>query len=392
MKKNVAYITSGVNGIHRFTFNELCLLKEKGVDFNLCLTQLRNGPCMPENDWVVYTANKPKAIKQFIKLIFQDRKILNYFFDAYSKGVVAYFFMALSLYNDIKDNEITSLHCQMGDDKLYIGYYLKKIMNIPLSVTVHAHELYMRKVYDKNDELVELFSSCDTVFTISEFNRQIIKDKFGVNEERIKIMRLFPDIDYLGKVKDKIKILIVGNWWRKKGFEYLLEAINNINRDDFVLWVVGSSYDTEDSVDVQYLVEELNLESKVAILGPQSSPMLDIIFDSCDIFCLPSFTEFHPDGNPSAREGIPVALMEAMAWEKPVIATDHAGHSELIHDFLVEERNVGELSEKLNFLLENREKWAEYGKRNREIIDERYSKANIEILANTLNTIKIQKK
>jgi glycosyltransferase involved in cell wall biosynthesis len=292
--------------------------------------------------------------------------------------------MALSLYNDIKDNNNTSLHCQMGDDKLYIGYYLKKIMNIPLSVTIHAHELYMRRVYDKNDEVIELFSECDKVFTISDFNREIIKDKFGVEQSRIEVMRLFPDIDYMGMVKDKVKILIVGNWWRKKGFEFLLKALKNIDRDDFVLWVVGSSYETDDSIDVDQLVKELCLESKVAVLGPQSSPILDILFDSCDIFCLPSYTEFHSDGNPSAREGIPVALMEAMAWGKPVIATKHAGNPELIEDFLVEERNVDELTEKLTFLLKNRDKWKEYGRRNKEIIRERYSKANIDVLANTL--------
>ena len=384
MNTKVAYITSGVNGIHRFTFNELGLLKSKGVDFNLCLTQLRNGPCMPEKDWVCYTASKSKAIKQFMRLVFSNKRVLGYFFDAYKKGVIAYFLMALSLYDDIKNNDITSLHCQMGDDKLYIGYYLKKIMNIPLTVTVHAHELYMKKVYEKNDQVVELFSTCDTVFTISDFNREIISEKFGVDKDRISVMRLFPDIDYMGMVKDKIKILIVGNWWRKKGFEFLLKAINKIDRDDFVLWVVGSSYDTEDSIDVNQLVNELNLESKVAVLGPQSSPILDILFESCDIFCLPSYTEFHPDGNPSAREGIPVALMEAMAWGKPVVATKHAGNPELIKDFLVEERSVDELVEKLTFLMENKGKWAEYGKLNQDIIDQKYSKANIQVLADAL--------
>jgi glycosyltransferase involved in cell wall biosynthesis len=390
MKTKVAYITSGVNGIHRFTFNELCLLKEKGVDFNLCLTQLKKGPCMPEADWVSYTASKSKAIKQFASLVFSNRKVLAYFFEAYKKGVYAYFLMAMSLYKDIKNNNISSLHCQMGDDKLYIGYYLKKIMNVPLTVTVHAHELYMRKVYEKNDEVVELFSACDTVFTISDFNREIIKEKFGVDKDRIQVMRLFPDIDYMGLVKNKIKILTVGNWWRKKGFEFLLKAIDKINRDDFVLWVVGSSYNTPDSIDVDQLVKDLKLESKVAVLGPQSSPVLDILFESCNIFCLPSYTEFHPDGNPSAREGIPVALMEAMAWGKPVVATKHAGNPELIKDFLVEERSVEELVEKLTFLMQNRDSWNEYGKRNQEIISQKYSKSNIDILANELVKISQQ--
>ena len=83
----------------------------------------------------------------------------------------------------------------MGDDKLYIGYFLKKLMKLPLSVTVHAHELYQRKVYDDNEAIRELYSYCDQVLTISEFNTKIIHEKFGVNKDKIQVMRLFPDID-----------------------------------------------------------------------------------------------------------------------------------------------------------------------------------------------------
>ena len=60
----------------------------------------------------------------------------------------------------------------MGDDKLYIGYFLKALMNKPLTVTVHAHELYQRKVYDQNSEVRLLYAQCDRVITISNFNCQ----------------------------------------------------------------------------------------------------------------------------------------------------------------------------------------------------------------------------
>lgn len=387
MIKKVAYITSGVNGIHRFTYNELTLLKDNNIDFNLCLTQLNKGPCMPKDEWMYITANRFKAIKQFIGLLLKKKGFIKIFNEARNKKVLPYFFIALSFYSDIKYNNITSLHCQMGDEKLFIGYFLKMIMNIPLSVTVHAHELYSRKVYDNNDEIRNLYSSCDKVITISDFNSKILNESFGVDENKLRIMRLFPDIDELNYVKDKIKILIVANWWNKKGYDVLLKALKKSKRDDFVLWVVGDSYNTEDSVDVNRLVEEYDMESQVAILGAQGSPILDILFYSCDIFCLPSYTEYYSDGNPASREGIPVALMEAMAWGKPVVATYHAGNSELINEFLVKEKDVDELADRLNYLFDNRNKWEEYGKINIEIIKERYSKKNIDVLVNTINSI-----
>ena len=117
-------------------------------------------------------------------------------------------------------------------------------------------------------------------------------------------------------------------------------------------------------------------------MGRQSGTVLDIIFSNCDIFCLPSYTEYYEDGSPAEREGIPVALMEAMAWGKPVIATRHAGNPELVEEILIEERNVEELRNAIEYLIENPEKWSAMGKRNQEIIKQKYSKKNVSILVN----------
>ena len=385
--RKVAYITSGKVGIHRFTLNELILLEEKGINFDLCLTQLNKGPCMPKKTWNCYIASRKMAILEFVLLLYTKPLVIRLLIEAKNKQVLSYFFISLSLYRNIKNNNISSLHCQMGDDKLYIGYFLKKLMKIPLSVTVHAHELYQKKVYDQSENIKDLYSYCDKVITISDFNASMIQKRFGVGKERIEIMRLFPDIDIQKAVKHKAKILIVANWVEKKGYAVLLKALKKIKRDDFILWVVGGSVFSDDSIDVEALVKEYALEDKVAILGRQGSPILDIIFHACDIFCLPSYTDFYEDGNPSEREGIPVALMEAMAWGKPVIATNHAGNPELVETLLVEERDINELSIAISYLLDNKEQWHKLGEVNKEIIKSKYSKKNINTLIKVLNNL-----
>ncbi|RPD98006.1 glycosyltransferase [Aureibaculum marinum] len=384
--KNIVYITSAKVGLHRFTYNELKLLKQKGINFYLCLTQLKDGPCMPDKNWNTITAKRITAILQFIKLLLvQPKNTISYFIEAKNKKVLSYFFIALSFYKDLKGKKVDLIHCQMGDKKLYTGYFLKKLFNIPLTVTVHAHELYQREVYDKNDQIKTLFASCDKVLTISEFNREIIKDKLGVKESKVEIMRLFPDIDTLNYVKDKKKILIVANWVEKKGYDILFNAVKKLERKDFVVWVVGGSNYDVDAIDVNDLIDKYKIKDKVAVLGRQGSPILDILFEACDIFCLPSYTDYYEDGNPSEREGIPVALMEAMAWGKPVIATRHAGNPELIEQLLVEERDVDGLKDALKYLLDNPEKWEDMGRKNKEIIQNKFSKTNVEVLVNTIN-------
>lgn len=384
----IAYITSGKIGIHRFTYNELVELDKNDINFILCLTQLKPGPWMPKEYWNIFIASRKKAIIKFTNLaLINFNLICSLFLEAKKKKVIPYFFIALSFYNDLRNNEITSIHCQMGDDKLYIGYFLKRLLNIPLTVTVHAHELYQRKVYNRNNEIKELYSYCYKVITISEFNAKIINKQFGVNTSDLHVMRLFPDIDPQNYVKSKTKILVVANWAEKKGYKVLLEAVKNIKRNDFVVWVVGGSYFSKNSIDLEKLVKEYQVKDKVVLLGRQGGTILDIVFSACDIFCLPSYTEYYEDGNPAEREGIPVSLMEAMAWGKPVIATRHAGIPELVEEVLIEERNVEELEGAIELLLEHPEKWLKMGKRNQEIIKQKYSKKNVKVLVETFKTI-----
>ncbi len=378
----VAYITSGKIGIHRFTYNELVELKKNGIDFTLCLTQLNLGSWMPLDSWQVLVASKKTAISSFIVEILRNNKLVTALFkEAKENKLIPYFFIAMSLFSELKkDKIITSLHCQMGDSKLYIGYFLKRLLNLPLTVTVHAHELYQRKVYDNNAEIRRLFSYCDKIITISDFNKKIINNTISDVISKTEVMRLFPDIDYKQKVRDKTKILVVANWAEKKGYEILLKAIKDMHRNDFVLWVVGGSYFSDNSIDLEKVVKEYKVKDKVELLGRQGGVVLDIIFSACDIFCLPSYTEYFSDGKPAEREGIPVALMEAMAWGKPVIATKHAGNPELVEEILVKERDVDGLKKAIIYLLDNKDKWEQMGLRNKEIISGKYNKTNVKEL------------
>jgi glycosyltransferase involved in cell wall biosynthesis len=385
--RRVAYITSGKTGLHRFTYNEIDLLVKRKIEPLLCFTQLKKGSWMPKKEWFWIEANLIKAIRSQLELMIRSPKKLALLREALKLRVIPYYLMALSFYRDLKGQNLHSIHCQMGDDKLYIGYFLKKLLNLPLSVTVHAHELYQRKVYDQNELIVELFQSCDKVLTISKFNAEIIKTRFGVSEEKISLMRLFPDIDNKSLVKDKIRILTVANWVEKKGFTVLLRAISKINRDDFVLWIVGGPTYSQDSVDVEHLVDQYDLREKVAVLGSLGSPLIDIVYDGADIFCLPSITDYYEDGLPAEREGIPVALMEAMAWGKPVIATDHAGNSELIDECLVEEKDVEGLCQEIERLLSDKSSWGPMGVKNRKKVQSNFSKNNIEVLINTFDEL-----
>jgi len=387
--ENILYITSGKTGIPRFTYNELIELEKKNLHFTLCLTQLKPGPWMPDKKWPVLSAkSKHVFLGSLFLIISKPLLFFNLVRFSIQESVFPYFLMAVSFNQQIKNKKaVTSIHCQMADKKLYIGYFLKRIQNKPLSTTLHAHELYQRKIYDAPQKLKYLFSQCDKIITISEFNKNLLIEKLDLSPDKIRLMRLFPVVENLEKLTEKTKILIVANWAEKKGFKTLIEAVKKLDRKDFIVWIVGGTYYSENSINLNQLIKEYQVEENFLILGRLGGNVLDLVFSSCDIFCLPSFTEYYEDGMPKEREGIPVALMEAMAWGKPVISTHHAGIPELVHNILVEERNVDQLAEAIEFYLENKNLWSEMGKKNQKQVNQNYTKENVQVLMDTFKSL-----
>ena len=113
------------------------------------------------------------------------------------------------------------------------------------------------------------------------------------------------------------------------------------------------------------------------------------ILNEASIMLAPSITS--KDGD---REGIPVGLMEAMAVGLPVVSTYHSGIPELVKDgisgFLVPERDVDALAQKLGYLIENPDKWAEMGLAGREYVENFYdiNKLNDQLVDTYQNLLK----
>jgi glycosyltransferase involved in cell wall biosynthesis len=89
-----------------------------------------------------------------------------------------------------------------------------------------------------------------------------------------------------------------------------------------------------------------------------------------DVFCLPSY-----------REGLPRSIIEAMAMELPVVASDIRGCREEVVDgetgFLIPVRDSRALADKLTYLLENPQVACEFGRRARAIVLEDFVEADV---------------
>jgi len=148
----------------------------------------------------------------------------------------------------------------------------------------------------------------------------------------------------LGISPDEIVVVCVANFRSAKGHEVLLDAAHILKQKglQFSLWLVGDG-DLRPAMEVK--VEELGLSQIVRFLGRRAD-IPDVLADA-DIFVLASHWE-----------GMPGAIMEAMAAKLPVVATNVGGTAELVVEgetgLLVPPRNPELLASALERLINNK--------------------------------------
>lgn len=289
----------------------------------------------------------------------------------------------------IKDENIDIVHAH--DVKPSIaGYLAARSLKVPVISHIHVNYLWMkdnkimtlidryfrnkyrlsiacselvRDYYLENNSKVQPQSVLylDNAFNFSEFEKVNIVDK-----DKFK--------DQLNVNKDKYIFGFLGRLIAVKGADLLIKSFANIasKNDDAMLMIVG---DGEERSKLEELVKQLNIEDKVYFAGYQKN-----VYDYMNIFdCFIL---------PSIREGLPIAVLEAMAMKKPVISTPVAGLAKLIKNkqngIMLTKRTEDELTESMTMLYENRQLGVEIGENAHNYLIENY---NIKAYINRLEEI-----
>ncbi|MCH8011197.1 MAG: glycosyltransferase [Candidatus Marinimicrobia bacterium] len=215
----------------------------------------------------------------------------------------------------------------------------------------------------------KLTASCSAVIAISEAVKQYLISRKVVPEEKIVVIHnavdpaLFdPERFYLQTRlrENRFTIGSVGRLHRAKGFNILLKAFHIVSRQisNIELEIVGNG---RLRTDLLRQSEELGINDRVKFVGQISQHQVAQRLSEWDLFVMPSLWE-----------GFGIAIIEATAMGKAVVATRVGGIVEVVKDgktgFLVPPYNPDALAYRIMELLRDNDKRAKMGREGRKLV------------------------
>ncbi|MFA1710709.1 glycosyltransferase [Peribacillus frigoritolerans] len=276
----------------------------------------------------------------------------------------------------VKRNNISLLHAHHGQLGMLLLPF-KEETNLPLVTSIRGRDATLaNQPIGYLDNMKMLFDRGERFFPVCQYlaDRLIA---WGCPSEKIRVLYGGVDLNefkYRAPHKgDSQNILSIGRLVEKKGHHILMQAFQKI-RGEFpnaTLTIIGRGELEEYLIS---LANQLNLGDSFRLLNHLPKNQVREQMTNADIFCAASLEA--ADGD---VEGIPNTLKEAMAIGVPVISTNHAGIPELITNnkegVLVQENNVDELADALEFMLSNREIWETYTVAARQKVEQKFNLA-----------------
>ena len=227
----------------------------------------------------------------------------------------------------IQAEGIEHVHVHFASYPTLSAWLIRRLTGVPYSFTAHAYDLF------KDQSMLAMkLAEAEFVVTISEFNRRFLGDYGGDETTPVHVVHCgidpgaYPFLPRPIPSTGPVKAACVAALEEKKGHAVLLEALANggPELERITVDLVG---DGPLRAELEQRAETLGISGRLRFHGRLDERSVREILDGADFFVLPSVVA--RDGQ---MEGLPVALMEALASGLIAISTDLSGIPELIRD------------------------------------------------------------
>ena len=257
----------------------------------------------------------------------------------------------------------------------FIIVFILKIFRI--KILFHLHGKGISEHYKKSKFLYDFVFNNSSVICLSSF---LTYDVSFFNSKIYILNNGIKDITIQSRKKEskKIKLLFLSNFIKEKGILDLLDSIKLIKNTkiNFELNLVGSYTDEINETILKNKIKDYKIDNYVNVLGPKYGKEKNEILANSDVFVFPTY---YPN------ECFPLVLLEACQFSLPIISTYEGAIPDIVNDnvngYLVEQRNVEELANKILGMISQKNKIAEFSNNSRKKFDSLYK---VEIFENKL--------
>ncbi|MBU1044132.1 MAG: glycosyltransferase family 4 protein [Candidatus Omnitrophica bacterium] len=271
--------------------------------------------------------------------------------------------------------EVIHAHNWDADCYAFLTAFFKKLRVV---VTLHSRS-YFQWVNSHKLKYERLFFGKATYFVcVSEVMANEFKQITKVPKTKVKVVYNSPlsiffnssDPESIKKIRrefnvDDSEFLLgsVGNFTEFKGIIYLLEALAELKNNRCKLLLVGADV-ANLKPEFDKFLKEKTISDQVIFAGFRQD--IPDILDAIDLFVFPS-----------TEEADPIALSEAMARAKPVIATKIGGIPEKVIDgkigILIDPANSAQIKTAIEYCLNNKDKAIAMGQAAKQVMVDKFS-------------------
>ncbi|AFY77929.1 MAG: glycosyltransferase family 4 protein [Hydrococcus sp. C42_A2020_068] len=220
-------------------------------------------------------------------------------------------------------------------------------------ILMHAHGAEFHSFFSTLpkwiQQLIRLaFRQCKGLIALSKTDRELYIRSLQLPRDRVFVL---PNpVELPSQVPERVNrssvnLVFLGRVGQRKGAFDLIEAFANLPdlQQQKAKLILAGDGDLERGYR---LVEKFSLAERVVLLGWISPEQRNALMSEADIFVLPSY-----------HEALPMAILEAMGWGLPIIATPVGGIAELVvcgeNGLLVTPGNIQQLSNAMKLAIED---------------------------------------
>ncbi|MDQ2719727.1 MAG: asparagine synthase (glutamine-hydrolyzing) [Bacteroidota bacterium] len=274
-------------------------------------------------------------------------------------GIKRFKFTRQCVYKGIKNDTVILSHVNL----LPVGYLIKLLSpKTKLLLITHGIEAWEPMTGLRKDMLFK----CDKILSVSKYTKGVITKLNSFPEDKIQVINncLDPFLDEPDKQEKNYHLLKryglqpedivlmtltrLATRERYKGYDIVIESVQKlIETHPHLKYLIVGKYDNEEKSRLDNMIEESGLKDHVIFTGFVPDEELAGHFKLADIYIMPS-----------EKEGFGIVFIEAMYYNKPVIAGNTDGSTDALLDgrlgLLVNPKSLEEVTVAITSMISNK--------------------------------------